>query len=446
MSLLPLLSQMNEKKNKNLYSWPIWADLPEELLVNISKCLKYSFQVGHFRAVCTSWRSAVPRPPHKTLFIVPKYNNKKPHTTCKYIKRLVFRLDLQQLPPSSLSSSSSPTSYLIAAAEQFSGDGQSQLRLLNPVTGSPIPISSTPSNLFPREIDLNKFRVSILHKSSLILREDTTDYHTCKVVYLSGRRRSSRGRNRKVYASLGKRGKLTLLTDETRIVVLNELMDRFLRDHNLNKPVYHDVVKYKEKWLAVDQYGRGVMVDSSLQVSLVTNTLFHPNRNGFFRMHRSYLVKSSGDADLFLVDRYLDKSSEQTNYAEQHAATSDDDTKEPVYDMAVRFRVYKLEEEEHRWREVTSLNDQVIFVGDDASFWSYCVSANDFPGCRGNLIYFTDQFRKAEDGDLHEFWDALEHEKDYSLGGFHMENAFLGPMACFPGYTDFFWPPPSWLH
>ncbi|KAJ8567673.1 hypothetical protein K7X08_019881 [Anisodus acutangulus] len=81
--------------------------------------------------------------------------------------------------------------------------------------------------------------------------------------------------------------------------------------------------------------------------------------------HRSYLVKSSGDADLFLVDRYLDKSSEQTNYAQQHGATSDDDAKEH---MAIRFRVYKLEEEEQCLKEVTSLNDQVIFVGDDASY------------------------------------------------------------------------------
>ncbi|XP_055804913.1 F-box protein SKIP23-like [Solanum dulcamara] len=429
---------MNEKKTKKLYSWPIWADLPEELVVKISKCLEYSFQVGHFRAVCTSWRSAVPPPPHKRLSILPKYNpSKNPPDNCKYIRRLVFRLDLQQLPPSS---SPSTNSYLIAVAEQFDGDGQSQLRLLNPITGSPIPISSSSSNLFPREINLNKFRVSVLHKSSLIFLADTNQYFIGKVVHLFALRQSSDGRNTRATATL-RSGKLSLFNTGGK-VRLNYLMESLLRDHNLNKPYYHDLVKYKEKWFAIDQYGRGVMVDSSLKVSLVTNPLFHPNRNGYFRIHRSYLVKSSGDADLFLVDRYLEKSSEQTNYA---AATSDDDTKEPDYDMAVRFRVYKLEEEERCWKEVTSLKDQVIFVGDNASYWSYCVSAKDFPGCRGNFIYFIDQFRKAEDGDLHDFWDALKHEKDYSLGGFHMENAFIGPMACFPGYTDFFWPPPSWL-
>ncbi|XP_060191267.1 F-box protein SKIP23-like [Lycium barbarum] len=434
---------MNEKKTKNLYSWPIWADLPDELLLKICKCLKYSFQVGHFRAVCTSWRSAVPRPPHKTLHMPKCNSSKKPHTTITFIGKLVFRLDLQGLPHSS----STPTSYLIAVEEQYSGDGETQLRLLNPITGSPIPISSTPSNLFPREISLNKFRVSILHKCSLILLADTTHYSTFKAVRLYTRCRSSRERAIAAIAALWKSGKLSLLISNTgKEVVLNDLMDRLLRDQNLTKPVYHDVVKYKEKWFAIDQYGRGVMVDSSLNVSLVTNPLFLPNRNDFFCNHKSYLVKSSGNADLFLVDRYLDKSSEQTNYDVQHAATSDDYTKAPVYDMAVRLRVYKLEEEKHCWKEITSLNDQVIFVGDDASFWSYSVSAKDFPGCRGNLIFFTDQSRKAEDGDLHDFWDALKHEKDYSLGGFHMENAFLGPMACFPGYTDFFWPPPTWLN
>ncbi|XP_059292980.1 F-box protein SKIP23-like [Lycium ferocissimum] len=401
---------MNEKGTKKLYSW---ADLPEELLVKISKYLKYSYRVGHFRAVCTSWRAAVPRPPDKRLFIVPKYNpSKKSH-----MRRFVFRLDLQELPPSS--SSSSPTSYLIAVGEQLREDGQSQLRLLNPVTASPIPISS---NLFPRESNLNKFRVSILHKSSLILGADTTHHRTCKVVYLNPGHRFSEGRIRKATATL-RGGKLYLLAGNTReIVILNDLMGLRLRDQNLNKSAYHDVVKYKNKFFAIDQHGRGVMLDSSLKVSLVTNPLFLPNRNGYFRNHKSYLVKSSGDADLFLVDRYLDKSSEQTNYAEQHAATSDDDTNKPA---TVRFRVYKLEEEEQCWKEVTTLNDQVIFVGDDASFWSYCVSAKDFPGCRGNLIFF----RKDEDGVRRYFWDALKHKKDYSLSGFHM--------------TDFFWPPPS---
>ncbi|KAH0718333.1 hypothetical protein KY290_014926 [Solanum tuberosum] len=392
---------MKEKKTKNIYSWPVCDDLPEELLVKISKCLKYSFQVGHFRAVCTSWRSAVPFPPHTRLSIVPKYiPSKKPHS--KYIRRSVFRLDLQQLPPSS--STPSPTSYLIAVAEQFKGDGQSQLRLLNPVTGSPIPISSSPSNLFPREINLNKFRVSILHKSSLMLRADTNRCLIGKVVHLSALRQSSDGRNPKATAILGS-GKVSLFTSNTiGIVILNYMMDSLLRGHNLNKPFYHDVVKYKENGSLLINMGEGLW-----WILL--------RKNGYFHNHRSYLVKSSGDADLFLVDRYLEKPSEQTNYAEQHAATSDDNAKEPECDMAVRFRVYKLEEEEHCWKEVTSLNDQVIFVGDYASYWSYCVSAKDFPGCRGNLIYFTGQFRKAGDGDLHDFWDALKHEKDYSLWG-----------------------------
>ncbi|PHU26913.1 hypothetical protein BC332_05245 [Capsicum chinense] len=380
---------MNEKKTKKMYSWPKWVDLPEELLLKISKCLKYSFEVGHFRAVCTSWRSAAPPPPHNKLYIVPKYNHsKKPHSTSKYFKRLVFRLELEETPPSS---SSSLTSYLIAAGEQYGGDGQSQLRLLNPVTGSPI--SSTPSNPFPVEINLNKFRVSILHKSSLILSGDTNHSRTCKVVHLSAPRQSSDGRNPKATAGL-RGGKLWLLTGNTAgKVSLNDMMSNLFRYHNLNKPVYHDVVKYKDKWFAVDQYGRGVMMDSSSKVSLVTNALFHPMWNGYYRNHKSYLVKSSGDADLFLVDRYVVKSSEQTNYAAQHAATSGDDTNGPVYNIAVKFKVYKLEEEEQCWKEVTSLNDKVIFVGDDASFWSYCVSAKDFPGCRGNMIYFTDQFR-----------------------------------------------------
>ncbi|KAH0700112.1 hypothetical protein KY284_014327 [Solanum tuberosum] len=145
-----------------------------------------------------------------------------------------------------------------------------------------------------------------------MLRADTNRYLIGKVVHLSALRQSSDGRNPKATAILGS-GKVSLFTSNTRgTVILNYLMDSLLRGHNLNKPFYHDVVKYKEKW------------------------------NGYFHNHRSYLVISSGDADLFLVDRYLEKPSEQTNYAEQHAATSDDDAKEPECNMTVRSECINL--------------------------------------------------------------------------------------------------------
>ncbi|KAF3625023.1 hypothetical protein T459_30762 [Capsicum annuum] len=179
-----------------------------------------------------------------------------------------------------------------------------------------------------------------LQLKSLII-ETVCLQRTCKVVHLSALHQPSDGRNPKQLLVLG-----------------------------VENCVY---LQYKDKWFSIDQYGRGVMVDSSSKVSLVTNALFHLMWNGYYRNHKSYLVKSSGDADLYLVDRYMVKSSERTNYAAQHAATSGDDTKGPVYDMAVKFKVYKLEEEEQCWKEATSLNDLVIFVGEDASFWSYCV-------------------------------------------------------------------------
>ncbi|PHT29526.1 hypothetical protein CQW23_30876 [Capsicum baccatum] len=250
------------------------------------------------------------------------------------------------------------------------------------------------------DINLRKTGILILRSGALHLQlksliiETVWLQRTCKVVHLSAPHQPSDGRNPKATTGL-RGGKLCLLTGNTDgKVSLNNMMNNLFRDHNLNKPVYHDLVKYKDKWFSIDQYGRGVMVDSSSKLSLVTNALFHLMWNGYYRNHKSYLVKSSGDADLYLVDRYMVKSSERTNYAAQHAATSGDDTKGPVYDMAVKFKVYKLEEEEQCWKEATSLNDLVIFVGEDASFLSYCVSAKDFPRCRGNMIYFTDKFRR----------------------------------------------------
>lgn len=372
--------------------------------------LKYSFEVGHFRAVCTSWRCAVPPPPRNRLTMVSKYpppgkESDAAFLASKLIRRLVFRLQLGEIPLSS--SSSSPTSYLIAVEEHYDGDGQTKLRLLNPITGTPIPVSS---NLFPREINLNKFRVSILHESSF----SDLLYKKLKI------RRFSTARKATVVL---RGGKLSLRTGG-RVIILNDLMDSRHRHHNLDKPIYQDVVKYKEKWFAIDQYRRGVMVDSSSKVVLVTNPLFLPDTSTGYCCHcTASLVKSPGDADLFLLVRYCYDDSEGEG--------------------TVRFNVYKLEEKQQCWKQVKSLNNQVIFAGDIGSLWSYCVSVKDFPECRGNFIYFTEEFKKPMDGDLPDFCDALKHERKYYIGGFHMENRMSGPLSCFPGCTDFFWPPPA---
>ena len=53
----------------------------------------------------------------------------------------------------------------------------------------------------------------------------------------------------------------------------------------------------------------------------------------------------------------------------------------------VKFMVYRLDEEWRRWVHVKDLEERVFMLGDSASF---SVCANDFEGCEGNCIFFTD--------------------------------------------------------
>lgn len=127
-----------------------------------------------------------------------------------------------------------------------------------------------------------------------------------------------------------------------------------------------------------------------------------------------YLVKSKGE--LLLVSRSLGAEADLVAYCE-------------VYET-VGFDVFTFRETgEGRasWDRVTDLGDQVVFVGDNSSL---ALSASDFPGCKGNRIYFTD-----------------DHSKCNDVGFFDLGTGRVEPLPCYPqdASLPFQWAPPVWI-
>ncbi|XP_031287390.1 putative F-box protein At1g65770 isoform X2 [Pistacia vera] len=97
------------------------------------------------------------------------------------------------------------------------------------------------------------------------------------------------------------------------------------------------------------------------------------------------------------------------------------------------FKVYKFDEEKREWVEVMDgLDDSVFFVGDDDSF---SLSAKEFPGCKGNCVYFkeADPFKVS---DCHPGTDGWI---------FDLKDGTVGGLSAFPGYSNIFRPRPTWV-
>ncbi|XP_044507269.1 F-box protein SKIP23-like [Mangifera indica] len=172
-----------------------------------------------------------------------------------------------------------------------------------------------------------------------------------------------------------------------------------------------DFIYHNEKFYAVATTGFTLMVDSK---SLTVTTFLDPPKS-LKRSSILYFVEASGD--LLLVAR-SDKFKDQEDF----------------------LMVFKLDEKKAEWVEMVDgeeLKEKIIFLSDDES--SYCVSARELPGCKGNSVYFVENklvyFSASLDGyPMKDAW-----------GVFSFDDGKMVNLRDFPGYSNPFWPPPSWL-
>lgn len=174
-----------------------------------------------------------------------------------------------------------------------------------------------------------------------------------------------------------------------------------------------DVIYFEGLFYAVDKYGCIAVCDVSGDSPMVEfiqtprandgDMQYLVNANGKFLLIARYLKLAAGLEELDIV----------SNFYETH-----------------EFRVFCLNSSERKWERVLSLGDTMLFLGENSSL---ALFASDFPGLKGNRIYFTDDYSELDYGG---------YPGIYDVGIYNLEDGSIKRLPC---YSDLTWPPPIWI-
>ncbi|XVF59866.1 hypothetical protein PTKIN_Ptkin07bG0310100 [Pterospermum kingtungense] len=389
-----------------------WSDLPEEILTKIGECLGTRFNVTRFRSVCGRWRYSLPTKPRLQFPLPLPFPHSEPTPEDLYsslVRTTVYILNQYPTP------SPIPMPWFLKLEETQEG----KFRIINPISNSPIKDLAT---TFPKVF--NSLHYSTLEVSRGFICRDTkkptavmrhsrriglpifVTTHVRKAVMLP--ESDSMGNHIDDFMVL------TLCPDGGLLLWRNG--DDRWKQINEDESHYDDIAVYRGRFVAIDRWGTVSLIDPSLQLIRYTP----PIVNGGSKKH---LVVSSDD--LYAVDRYLDRARTTQNPYEKENA------------KVVAFKVYKFDED-WGWREVQSLEDRMLFIGEESNFF---VPIEEHSGCKGNCIYFIDEKRTwYNDED-----NALIGSTGQGCAVFDLADQRIGKLLSFSGYSEMFWPPPSWF-
>ncbi|CAN0845662.1 F-box protein SKIP23 [Linum grandiflorum] len=397
-----------------------WSQIPRDLLETITKRMDTSTDLLRFRSVCSTWRSSVvPRARRLSSAFQILPNDGIANTSFGFYlsKRIVYLIGLPNSPHLG--------NWLVKIEE----DVPERKRLVNPLSRCPLKSDALPKN-FPRVLDLRKVMVKelgqeyVLHHISY--RPNATSFTDAGNLYMEkvvmmwlDELNSESEFSEFMLLTIHVSGKLAIFkSGDRRWTIIGEM----------DSP-YDDVVVHKGKLFGVDNTGKVVSVGKDADLTVAANPVFGGDKK--------YLVQSKGE--LLLVDMYLsidtgDDNSDTGEEFMEHLA-------QYMRERTVRFKVYKLDEEQKTWVEVGSLPDTVLFLGDDSTF---AASSSDLYGGNGNCIFFVDNFFYAREiGGLAKEDDGMWAARD--IGVFELETGCIGPLVNYPEYYKIFWPPPGWL-
>ncbi|KAL7244724.1 hypothetical protein ACSBR2_000149 [Camellia fascicularis] len=368
-----------------------WAELPPELLQTIAEKLTIHIDYIRFRAVCVNWRSSSPNTPHHLpcqlpWLMLPQCRTHQTH------RRGFFRLSANKVHFLNLPEAShhrrrcgSSHGWLVIL------DESPAVFLLNPLTRAMVHLP--PLSAFPNVVDFNFYDVG----REYLLRATNGDTYTCnlkdmrdsfiKKVILSSSPSSSH--NYIALAILNQTGDLAFRKN-------GEQSWRFIEN---TQSYCEDAIYWNGLFYAVNKFGEIAVCDvhgPSPRVSIIGT----PRQIGG---DIQYLVSSS--EELLLVTRYLDEFN---------------DDQPDIMFRTMQFRVYTLDLSGPKWDRVTSLGDRMLFLGENSSL---ALSAPDFPGCKGNCIYYTDDYAESN-------YDGISG--DHDLGVYNLEDGSIESLPCYP--------------
>ncbi|KAA8531699.1 hypothetical protein F0562_006584 [Nyssa sinensis] len=206
---------------------------------------------------------------------------------------------------------------------------------------------------------------------------------------------------------------VVIYSPESKLAFCNQGDNAWKAELNAKYPPYGDIMCNNNQLFALSESGLIEVwdIDSTCPVKTMEIQPSFPSKMAEtwrslrdLYSSRWYLVESSGD--LLLVSRHVGEF------------VRDDNT--PVYEADLL-----IDEDE-------SLSDRVLFLGANHSM---SLSAVDFPECKKNSIYFTD-----------DYWERMN--EDYSYGGHDLGVFNLGDASVEPIYefdTRKIEPPPVWI-
>ncbi|KAL6995934.1 hypothetical protein U1Q18_006069 [Sarracenia purpurea var. burkii] len=384
-----------------------WAELPPELLHIIGGKLTIHLDYIRFRSVCVNWRSSSPAIPLHLPCQLPWLMLPQSPIHLNH-RRGFFSLSADKvhfltLPEASHRRRRCGSSHGWLAIL----DESPAIFLLNPLTRSKIHLP--PLSSFPNVVGFNFYDVG----REYFLRAPTGDSYTrslkemrdffIKKLILSSS--PSSNDNYIALAILNQTGDLAFCKsgDESW---------RFIEDA---QSYYEDAIYCNGLFYAVNKLGEIAVCDVHGPSPRVSMIYTPPQIGGDMQ----YLVSSS--EELFLVTRYLEF--EFVDYQFDN-----------VY-KTMQFRVYRLDLSGPKWEMVKSLGDQMFFLGENSSL---ALSALDFPGCKGNCIYYTDDYSESN-------YDGIPG--DHDLGVYNLEDGSVEALPCYPrnSYSRLRWPPPIWV-
>ncbi|XP_056686280.1 uncharacterized protein [Spinacia oleracea] len=393
-----------------------WADIPSDLLTEIAKYLESRADVCVSRAVCTNWRASFSLPlnssilcsmlPYKISNTLPDFISKiRPFHLVTSIVYLIHPCS-QSLVPSK--------SWLVTIEELNPG----KLTLLLPLRRAAI--KDLPEN-FPKFLSLSDLHVTEISReynfqnaeerwcefSSSDCPFDCGVHSVQKVVLFSNKAPPTIAGTTAFI--LGTKGSLVALE-------LGNHSDKacwLVRCGSVYK--FDDILNFKGQVYGIDRKGRVYIISYNEQIICrITNDAIG---TGQASDRHKRLVEFRGE--LYVLTRYSPE-------------------------MKISFCVYKLNEEQHKWDQVTSLGNKILFVTPNVCFF---VSSRDCPGWKGNCIVFPvdslPSYTQSSRPDMRFFRRA---SREFKIGVFYMgqtDGAKL--IRLYPGYSDLFWPPPSWL-
>ncbi|XP_077247247.1 putative F-box protein At5g55150 [Tasmannia lanceolata] len=329
-----------------------WSELPNELLAMVLDCLPLFIDCIRFGAVCSSWYDVTKENSHWLdfqgqfpLMMVPDKERTETRGFYSITKNKLYNIQLPEFHGKWCCGSS--MGWVVTV------DENANVHLLHPFTSTQIQLPS-----------LDKFPDNQNHT-----RDDKPrDYRYLVKTVLSANPISTPDYIVAAIVDNGRKLAFYKPGDEKWTTINNEWA------HTVSQWVhYYDVIYYKYKFYAITNRNTVVTLDFASNDFPKLTMITHPvNECAEMR----YLVESSGR--LLKVLRYQDWNPYYDDEVEPESAYE-----------TTGFEVFELEQETGKWIKIESLGDQMLFLGYNSSL---SLSALDFPQCKGNCIYFTDDF------------------------------------------------------